>query len=160
MGVGPEQYKAALGQWATGVAIVTSRAGDEVHGMTVSDFCGASLDPPLVLVCADRASNTLGVVERGGVFAVNLLAADQQALSDKFASRKEELRRFDGLACSVSVTGAPILPGALLSLDCRVVDTHEAGDHVILVGRVEAVVQGRGEPLLYHGGAYRSLASE
>jgi len=160
MSVGPEQYKAAMARWATGVTILTSRAGDEIHGMTVSDFCGASLGPALVLVCADKASNTLGVIERGGIFAVNLLSSEQQALSDRFASKEDEMQRFDGLACTEAATGAPILPGALVTLDCRVTAAHDAGDHVIFVGRVEAIVEGAGQPLLHYGGAYAALAVE
>ena len=160
MSVDAEQYKAAMGLWATGVTIVTSRAGDEVHGMTVSDFCGVSLDPPLVLICADKSSNTLGVIEKGGIFAVNLLSSEQRALSDKFASKRDEFRRFERLDCATAVTGAPLIPGALVSFDCAVVAAHEAGDHVIFVGRVEAVIVGSGQPLLYHVGAYRALCAE
>jgi len=157
--VDAESFRGALAAWATGVTIVTARAGDRVHGMTVSDFAGVSLDPPLVLVCADKSSNTLDVIEQGGNFAVNLLRADQEALSNRFASKRDEERRFEGLACRTAVTGAPLIPGALVSLDCRVTAAHDAGDHVIYVGRVEAILQGEGEPLLYFGGAYRSLAA-
>lgn len=153
-----EEFRAALSHWASGVAIVTAAAGDRIHGMTVSAFSSVSLDPPLVLVCADKSSNTLGVIDEGGVFAANLLAADQQGLSNRFASKKDEHRRFEGLAWRKGVTGAPILPGALAVLDCRVVAAHDAGDHVIYVGRVEAVEIARGEPLVYYAGMYRGLA--
>ncbi len=159
MNVAADAFRSALRRWASGVSIVTSRAGDTVHGMTVSAFSSVSLDPPLVLVCADKASNTLSVIDAGGVFAVNLLGARQQALSNLFASKDDEDRRFEGLDWSAAVTGSPILPGALASLDCRVEPAHDAGDHVIYVGRVEAVVEGEGEaPLVYYAGAYRSLS--
>jgi 3-hydroxy-9,10-secoandrosta-1,3,5(10)-triene-9,17-dione monooxygenase reductase component len=157
MGVDADRVRAALSRWATGVTIVTARAGEEVHGMTVSDFAGLSLDPPLVLVCADKASNTLGVVEKGGCFAVNVLAAGQEALSNKFASKKQEWERFDGLECARAETGAPLIPGALVSIDCEVEATHEGGDHVILVGRIREIVQREGDPLIYFSGAYRGL---
>jgi 3-hydroxy-9,10-secoandrosta-1,3,5(10)-triene-9,17-dione monooxygenase reductase component len=117
-----------------------------------------SLDPPLVLVCADTASNTHALIAEGGCFAVSFLAADQQALSNRFASKALEWQRFEGLRCAEAVTGAPLIPGALVSLDCRVEAAHPAGDHVIYVGRVEALRRSEGEPLLYYGGAYRSLA--
>ena len=158
MPISADEFKAALGLRASGVSIVTARAGDEVHGMTMTDFAGVSLSPPLALICADKTANTLKLIQRGGNFAINLLAADQQALSNKFASKKEEWTRFDGLACGRATTGAPLIPGALASLDCRVVAQHDAGDHVLVVGEIEAFVPGAGEPLLYFRGGYRGLA--
>jgi flavin reductase (DIM6/NTAB) family NADH-FMN oxidoreductase RutF len=157
MAVTGDEFRAALAHWASGVAIVTSAAGDRIHGMTVSAFSSVSLDPPLVLVCADKTSNTLGLIEAGGVFAANILAAGQQGLSNRFASKRDEERRFEGLAWRRGVTGAPILPGALAVLDCRVVAAHDAGDHVIYVGRVEGAEVQAGEPLLYYGGGYRGM---
>jgi flavin reductase (DIM6/NTAB) family NADH-FMN oxidoreductase RutF len=158
MPVTADQFRSALAHWASGVAIVTAAAGDRVHGMTVSAFSSVSLEPPLVLVCADKTSDTLGVIEEGRVFAVNVLASTQSALSNRFASKKDEHLRFEGLAWRPGTTGAPILPGVLAALDCRVVAAHEAGDHVIYVGKVETVELAAGEPLLYYGGAYRVLA--
>lgn len=157
MAVSADDFKAALRRWASGVTIVTACDGDTVHGMTVSAFSSVSMDPPLVLVCADKASNTNPVIARGGVFVANVLAAGQEALSDRFASKQEEWRRFEGLACRALVTGAPVLPGVLAALDCRVVAAHDAGDHVIYVGRVEAAESRDAEPLLYYAAAYRAL---
>ena len=82
---------------------------------------------------------------------------DQQALSNKFASKKEEHRRFDDLECETAKTGAPLIPGAIAALDCRVVNEYDAGDHVIYLGQVEDLRIGEGEPLLYYRGAYREL---
>jgi flavin reductase (DIM6/NTAB) family NADH-FMN oxidoreductase RutF len=156
--VTPEAFRRALGCWASGVSIVTSRLGERRHGMTVSAFTSVSLDPPLVLVCADRSSDTHALIREAGLFAVNLLAQGQQELSDRFASKQDEHRRFEGLATASALTGAPLLPGCLLSLDCRLVAAHDAGDHVIYVGRVEALVgEGTAEPLLYFRGGYRRL---
>jgi flavin reductase (DIM6/NTAB) family NADH-FMN oxidoreductase RutF len=157
MSVTGDEFRAALAHWASGVAVVTSAAGDRIHGMTVSAFSSVSLDPPLVLVCADKASNTLALIEEGRVFAVNILAAAQQGLSNRFASKQDEERRFEGIAWRRGATGAPILPGALAVLDCRVVAAHDAGDHVIYVGRVESVEVAAGDPLVYFGGAYRGI---
>jgi 3-hydroxy-9,10-secoandrosta-1,3,5(10)-triene-9,17-dione monooxygenase reductase component len=144
-----------LGRRAATVAIATARFGDRVHGMTITAFTEVSLDPPLVLVCADKSSNTHPVIAAGGVFAVNLLAADQAELSNRFASKQDEERRFEGITWETAATGAPILPGTLGALDCRVVAAHEAGDHVIYVGRIEAIrlAEDR-EPLLYLRGSY------
>ena len=147
-----------MSRWTTGVTIVTSKAGERIHGMTVSDFSGVSLSPPLVMVCADRSSNTHGVIAEGKCFAVNILAAGQEALSNRFASKKDEERRFEGLELATAVTGAPLIPGAVASWDCSLVATHTAGDHDIYVGQVESLVTRDLEPLVYHGGAYRALA--
>lgn len=158
MAVTGVEFRAALSRWASGVTIVTSAAGGRVHGMTVSAFSSVSLDPPLVLVCADKTSDTLGVIEKSGVFAANVLSAEQQALSNRFASKKDEHRRFEGLDWHPGVTGSPILPGVLAALDCRVVATHDAGDHLIYVGSVESVEVSAGDPLLYFAGSYRAFA--
>ena len=158
MPIDAAQFRTALALRAGGVAIVTARAGDRVHGMTVTDFAGVSLDPPLLLVCADKTSNTLPVIESGGNFAVNLLAVGQEALSDRFASKQHEWTRFEGLACEASATGAPLIPGALVGLACRVVALHDAGDHVIVVGQVEETRSAEASPLVYWGGRYRELA--
>jgi flavin reductase (DIM6/NTAB) family NADH-FMN oxidoreductase RutF len=147
-----------MGRRVSGVAVVTARAGDEVRGMTVSDFTSVSLDPPLVLVSAERGSNTLETIIRGGCFAVNILAADQEELSNRFASSKWEGRRFEGLACEAAVTGAPLLPGVHAHIDCRLEARHEAGDHVLCVGGVEMMRVHEVEPLAYYSGHYRTLA--
>lgn len=158
MAVSAEDFKDALRRWPSGVTIVTSCAGGRIHGMTVSAFTSVSLAPPLVLVCADKTSETHGVIAEGGVFAVHILAAGQEALSDRFASKKDEHRRFEGVAWRKGRTGAPILPGALVAIECRVRAAHDAGDHVIYVGSVESVEIHDGEPLVYHAGAYRGFA--
>lgn len=152
--VSADDFKGALGRWATGVTIVTARVGDRVHGMTVSAFTEVSLDPPLVLICADKSSNTLPLIEEGRVFAVNVLARDQEALSNKFASKKDEWKRFEGLECDEGPTGAPLLRGAVANLDCRVVGSHDHGDHVVYVGEVHEVRTSDRPPLLYFGGGY------
>jgi len=153
--VTPEDLKQLLGRRAVTVAVVTSRAGERVHGMTVTAFTEVSLDPPLVLVCADKSSNTHPVISAGGVFALNLLAEGQAELSDRFAAKKDEDHRFEGMVWETAATGSPLLPGTLGALDCRVVAAHDGGDHVIYVGRVEALRISPGRaPLLYQRGGY------
>jgi flavin reductase (DIM6/NTAB) family NADH-FMN oxidoreductase RutF len=156
--VDADEYKQCLSLWATGVTIVTSRAGDHIHGMTVSAFTEVSLDPPLVLVCAEKTTITHELIAEGGVFAVNLLSREQEALSNRFASKKDEHRRFEGVDHRRGATGAPLIEGALATLDCRVVAAHDTGDHVIYVGRVEEMHRSEGEPLVYFAQRYRSLA--
>jgi flavin reductase (DIM6/NTAB) family NADH-FMN oxidoreductase RutF len=156
--VNPDELKRVLARRASGVAIVTTRAGERIHGMTVSAFTEVSLIPPLVLVCADKQSNTHPLIEESRVFAVNVLARDQEALSNKFASKRDEARRFEGVEHARGVTGAPLLAGTLASFDCRVSAMHDAGDHVIYVGEVQAVATSDREPLVYYASAYRSLS--
>ena len=90
VGVSPDEFRDVCARWATGVTIVTARSGDRIHGMTVSAFSEVSMEPPLVLICADRTANTRPVIEEGGVFAVNILARDQEELSNRFASKRDE----------------------------------------------------------------------
>jgi flavin reductase (DIM6/NTAB) family NADH-FMN oxidoreductase RutF len=149
--------KDAFARWATGVAIVTARAGDRIHGMTVSAFTEVSLEPPLVLVCIDRASKTQALIERGGGFAVNVLARDQEPLAKRFASREEEDRRFSGLECEAGATGAPLIAGSIATLDCRLETAHASGDHTIYVGAVVAVQLADGEPLLFYNRGFCGL---
>ena len=158
MAVDLVELKQVLSQRVSGVAIVTARAGDVIHGMTVSAFAEVSLAPPLVLVCAEKTSHTHPVIARGGVFALNVLARDQAALSDRFASKQDEERRFEGLDYATGLTGAPLLAGTVATLDCRVRAAHDAGDHVIYVGEVVGLRRSDRKPLVYWSGALRNLA--
>ena len=157
MPISQDEFKQCLGSWPSGVTIVTSRSGERVHGMTVSDFSGASLSPPLVTICCNRDSVTTGLIAEGKCFAVNILGADQQELSNRFASKKLEEVRFEGLDCEIAETGAPLIPGAVVNMNCSLIATHDAGDHVIYVGQIEAAHIHEREPLVYCGGAYRAL---
>ena len=151
------ELKNAYARWATGVTIVTTRAGDCIHGMTVSAFTEVSLEPPLVLVCIDRTSNTQPAIAEGGVFAVNILARGQQPLAKRFACSEAEDGRFLDLHCETGTTGAPLLAGSVASLDCRLVTAHEAGDHIIYVGEVVGVRLSDGDPLLFYKRGYCRL---
>jgi flavin reductase (DIM6/NTAB) family NADH-FMN oxidoreductase RutF len=152
--VTPDTFRRALGSWGSGVAIVTARLGDEVHGMTVSALSSVSLDPPLVLVCADKSSNTHALMQRSGCFAANILADDQEALALRFADKKQEATRFVGLPVDHGPTGSPLLPDAVASIDCVTLQSVDAGDHVIHVGRAEHVVVSERRPLLYLRSAF------
>ena len=158
MAVDAETFKRALGSWATGVTIVTSQVGDLRHGMTVSAFNEVSLEPPLVLICADKTSNTLGVIQQAGAFTVSVLSSRQDELSGLFANKQKEAIRFDGLDCKLGATGCPRIPGALVWLDCSVHQAVDAGDHIVYIGRVEeAEVQDLG-PLIHFRGRYGEIA--
>ena len=156
-GIEADEFRQSLSKWASGVSIVTARAGDEIHGMTVSDFSGASLTPPLVTVCCAIESITTRLIASGRCFAVNVLADNQQDLSNRFSSKKHEHERFVGVDYAEAKTGAPILAGCLVNLDCELVATHEAGDHVIYVGQIVSSERRDGDPLIYWGGGYQRL---
>ncbi len=157
MSVSEDEFKRCMGAWPSGVTIVTTRSGERIHGMTVSDFSGASLSPALVAVCCNRESTTTRLIEEGKCFAVNILAADQQDLSNRFASRNYESSRFEGIDFEQAVTGAPLLPGAVANIDCRLAFTHDAGDHVIFLGEVLSIRLVEKEPLVFCRGSYRQL---
>lgn len=158
MSIDRQLYKSVLRHWASGVTIITTRVGDEIAGMTASAFSSVSLDPPLVLACIEKKAHTLPLLAKSGVFAVNVLAHDQRELSDRFATTGNEAQRFDGIVCRSGLTGAPWLPGTLAVLDCIVTAAHDAGDHVIYVGSVEAAEFSDSlEPLLHYDARYRGL---
>ncbi len=146
----------ALGRFATGVAVVTCRdGGGEPRGVTINSFSSVSLEPPLVLFSLARESRSLADVLAAGRFAVNVLAADQQELSRRFAGADDPWR---DLACGGGGE-VPLLAGALAHFECRHEASHEGGDHVIIVGRVEALAQQPGEPLVFWAGDYHQLLS-
>jgi len=150
------EFRRVLSQFASGVTIVTTCDGDKrPTGLTASAFTSVSLEPPLVLVCIDHKSQSHGPLVEGGCFAVNILSVDQQALSRKFATTR--LDKFDGVEFRLSELGLPIISAAIAHLECVTVSTHVAGDHTILVGRVEEATAGVGEPLLYFRGQYDRL---
>lgn len=152
-----ETFRQSLRRWASGVTVVTSRAGDELHGMTVSAFSSVSAEPPVVLVCANRSSKTHGVIQAGGVFTVNVLADDQQELSARFSSSKTEGSRFEGVNYRIGESGAPVLEGTLVSLECKTLAAYDHGSHTIYVGEVVAAHMTDKAPLVYYAGAYRAM---
>ena len=157
MSVEAASFRRALGQFASGVTIVTTcdREGRPL-GLTVSAFCSVSLHPPLVLVCIDqRAETNLGMRE-SGLFAVSVLREDQEDVSRRFASPARD--KLEGFELAVGRQGLPLVPGALAHVQCRVRSFHDEGDHTVWVGEVLALAVHPGRPLLYHAGAYRRLA--
>lgn len=156
----PEEFRRVMGNFATGVAVVTTRAGSAPQGLTVNAFTSLSLAPPLILVCIDKSVNSHGAIAQSGVFAVNILARDQEEVSKRFADKAWEGRRFEGLAHRTAATGAPILDGAVAYIDCRVASAFEGGDHTIFVGKVEDLkVQREAEPLLFFRGKYARVGA-
>ena len=156
MAIDPDEFREVLGRFASGVTVLTVRdAEGHDHGMTVSAFCSASLDPPLVVACIDHAADMHGVLRKAAHFGVNVLAEGQEALSRRFAELPSG--RFDGLGYTRSERGLVLLDDALAHLECRTVARHEAGDHTIHVGEVEWADSRQGRPLLYYRGGYAQL---
>jgi flavin reductase (DIM6/NTAB) family NADH-FMN oxidoreductase RutF len=154
-------FRHALGAFATGVTVITTRGEDHLFGMTANAFTSVSLDPPLVLVCVIRGTTGAQVIEQNAAFAVNILGAHQEPISRYFASRDRPrgLEAFNEIPHMTVVTGCPIITGAAGFLDCRLHAAHEAGDHIIFIGEVLALAHNPDvEPLVYHGGRYRAVS--
>ncbi|HEX2546650.1 MAG TPA: flavin reductase family protein [Ramlibacter sp.] len=150
----PQEFRAALGMFATGVTIVTARTDDgQVVGLTANSFNSVSLLPPLVLWSLSRAAASMDVFSAGSHYAINILAADQKPLAERFARRGVD--RWSGVTFDEGAGGAPLLHGAAASFECFNRSRYEEGDHVIFVGEVERCTQRAGaSPLLFHGGRY------
>jgi flavin reductase (DIM6/NTAB) family NADH-FMN oxidoreductase RutF len=154
--VPPELFRRACALFPTGVAVLTTRAADGTpHGLTVNAFCSLSLNPPLVLVAIDRACSLFATFENSGHFAINFLSQTQHDLSIRFSELPEG--RFAGVSWSPGAEGAPLLDGAIGSIECRTTQTIEAGDHRALIGEVIAASVGEGDPLLFFRSGYRAL---
>ena len=151
-----DTFRAALGRFSCGITIVTARdhKGRD-HGMTVSAFCSASLEPPMVLVCIGHDASMHDLMMRVEHVGISVLSSAQEALSRRFAD--PETDRFDGVGYSRGENGVALLDDALVHLECDVVSRHEAGDHTIVVCAVERAEALDGRPLLYYRGGYAQL---
>ena len=152
-------FRRALGSFATGVTVLTTLDADgRSCGMTISSFNSVSLDPPLILWSLSLDSPSLATFRNATHYAVNVLAADQQALSNRFASRL--IDRFEGVETRSGLSGTPLLEGCCAWFECRHEAIYPGGDHLIFVGRVERFAAQPGlAPLLFHAGAYARLAA-
>jgi flavin reductase (DIM6/NTAB) family NADH-FMN oxidoreductase RutF len=153
-----QHFRAVMGHFATGVAVVTGMAPEGAVGMTTNALCSLSLDPLLVVVCFDNTARTLPVVRHSGRFAINVLQAGQDALSGQFASKLPLDRKFDAVDYRLE-QGVPVLDEALAWLVCDVRETLPGGDHTIGVGAVVAMGHGEGHPLVWYRGSYTTVAA-
>lgn len=145
-----------MGHFATGVTVVTTRADDQLVGITVNAFSSLSLSPPLVMIAIERKAYSYEFLKKAGFFAVSFLRLDQEHLSRRFASHGP--KDFSDLNLVTEVTGAPILADALAYVDCRTREVAAGGDHNIFIGEIVAGAATEAEPLLYFRGKYRRLA--
>jgi len=157
-GLDKRTLRNAFGRFATGVTVITTvdRAGVPV-GLTANSFSSLSLDPALVLWSIDKGSSCIDAFKEAEGFVIHVLADDQADLSKRFARLATE-ERVQGLDFKLNKRGIPVLEGSCARFECRTAATHEGGDHLILVGEVEALETSDRDPLLFWGGQYRALA--
>ena len=151
-----------MGQFATGVTIITVDLDGEVHGMTANAFASVSLDPLLVLVCVDRSARTHAHLHARKRFGINVLCESQRIVSEYFARADrldQDAERESGARFDRTEHGTPVLHGALAYLECRLDSTWDAGDHTIFIAEGEEVVVREGEPLVFFRGEYRKVGS-
>lgn len=151
-----KKQRQIMGQFATGVTVVTTDGDAGPHGLTANAIASLSLDPPLVLVAVDKRAHSFQYLKVNGCFAVNILRLDQEAISRRFATPGP--KDFSGLNMTRASTNAPIVADCVAFVDCRVVEVVPGGDHEIFIGEIVAGEYHGGEPLLYYGGGYRRLA--
>jgi flavin reductase (DIM6/NTAB) family NADH-FMN oxidoreductase RutF len=152
-------FRRTLGMFATGITVVTARAADgSLVGLTVNSFNSVSLDPPLIVWSLTASSSLRSVFESCEYYAVNVLAADQQPLSNRFAGRSAD--RFAGVEWEEGLGGAPLLVGSCAIFEVRNRQRFPGGDHLVFIGEVARCERSEREPLLYFNGAYRSLSPQ
>lgn len=154
----PREIRNLLGQFATGVTVITTRGQDgRKVGMTANSFSSLSLDPPLILWSLAKTAPSLNDFCAAEYFAIHMLAQEHHHISGHFARGAED--KFAGIAYQQCPAGIPLLDDALATLLCRNVQQYEGGDHLIFIGQIEHYQQRNGEPLLFHAGQYRVAAT-
>lgn len=153
-------FRETLAQFATGVTVVISGTPGAIHGMTVNSFTSVSLDPPLVLLCADNRSDTYRAIKQSQRFTVSILSDQQESVSQQFALIGPQDELFAQIACASGIGGVPYLLNSLGYLDCAVQDIIPAGDHHIILGHVDHLARlTPGYPLLYFKSQYYYLGT-
>ena len=150
-------FRRVLGQYPTGVVVVTTSHEGDMQGMACNSFTSVSLDPPLIAFCPARSSSTWPRIRPAGRIGISILGHEHEELSRRFAAR--DIDRFAGVAIRQAPGGVPILEDAIGWLDCTIEGEHDGGDHTIVVARVEALGLREGESLVFMGGAYGRFAA-
>ncbi|QJU55662.1 flavin reductase family protein [Herbiconiux sp. KACC 21604] len=158
MPIDPQIFRTIMGHYPTGVCVVTAITPEgKAVGMTVGTFTSVSLDPPLIGFFPDRRSTSWPSIAAAGRFCVNVLADDQEHLGKQFASRVDD--KFVDVAHRRSDSGLPLLDGAVAWIECSLYSVGDAGDHLLVLGEVEAMsAEGTVSPLVFHQGAFRQVA--
>lgn len=150
----PELYRAVIGQFPTGVSVVTAVGPEGPVGMTANAVCSLSLEPVLLIVCFDNSSRTLPLIRQATRFGINVLAADQEEISARFASKLPEREKFEPVPHAVR-DGVPVIDGVVAWLACDLEAMHPGGDHTIGVGQVTHMEHGSArDPLVWFRGGY------
>ena len=153
-----DQYRCIMGNFATGVTVVTSAHDGRIGGMTANAITSVSLEPMLLLFCADKRTRTHDMIDRSGVFAVNILTQEMTELAKVFSDNgNPEEERFRGLKYHTARTGAPILDENMGWIECQVTYRYAGGDHTIFVGAVVNAGERLGNPLVFWRGQYIKL---
>jgi len=154
-----KELRRVMGMFATGVTVLTTRdASGKPYGLTANAVTSLSLDPPLLIICIDKRAETHPHFFDSRCFVVNILSEDQEELSTHFAKSGGE--KFGSLPYSINEDGVPVLEGTLGQVECRIVETHEGGDHVIHIGEVQHAAVRGGRPLLFFQGKYRQMTAD
>ena len=153
--VSGQDFRRWCASWATGVAVVTTNTESGATALTMNAVTSLSLDPPLMLICVAKTAETLPALRRAGVFCINVLAVGQEEVSNQCA--KKGSNKLDLVPHHTGVSGAPVIEGSLVTLECRVADEMDGGDHIIFVGEVVAGDESEGAPLTYYRGTYGTL---
>jgi flavin reductase (DIM6/NTAB) family NADH-FMN oxidoreductase RutF len=153
-----EIFRDVIGHFASGVTIVTACHGGHDHGVTANAVSSLSLEPPMLLVCINRASRSHGAVSRCGSFAVNILREGQEELAQLFATRRDD--KFAGLELERGELGHPLIEGTLAQLECSVAEGAAGGTHSIFLAHVRQATRDEGLPLLYYRGGFGRFESE
>ena len=159
--VSPQSFIHGMRQLASGVTLITTTHEGRRAGLTATAVCSVSAEPPQLLACVNRRSETHRVIEQSGVFAINVLASDQQRLAQIFAGATDVFgdNRFEQAVWTALATGAPVLSSCLATFDCRVVESVAAATHSIFIGKVEAIaLEPNLDPLIYVEGDYGLIA--
>lgn len=163
MTLNAKDFRKAMGNFATGVTIITLDLDGEVHGMTANAFASVSLDPMLVLVCVDHSTRTHAHLHAKKRFGINVLSEEQRAISEYYARPERDHDKAEaeaGAKFDRTRHGTPMLHGSLAYLECRLHSAEEAGDHTIFIAEVEDVVVKEGDPLLFFRAKYRHIGGE
>ncbi|MBL8050293.1 MAG: flavin reductase [Anaerolineales bacterium] len=159
MTLDPESLRAAMRAWSAGVTVVTATYENQKHGMTVNSFTSISLEPALITISLQQNTRTHEIISKSKAFGITILSIEQTQLSNIFAGRIKEIEdKFAGLQTETLVTGSPLIVGGLSWLDCRVLQTFDAGMNTLFISQVVAARgTGSGEPLIYHNREYWTL---
>ncbi len=156
--IDPRAFRQVLGQFCTGITVITTMVDGVPHGFACQSFAALSLDPPLVLFCPTRASRSWKAIQASGVFCVNILSEQQREVCVRFGSREPD--KFAGVDWTPSGLGSPVLGGSLAHIDCTVASVHDGGDHFVVFGSVRSLSEVptvKPRPLLFYRGEYTGI---